>query len=43
MAQIPLTYIHYKLFKNYPIVANVYFWFSICVGPALVCSLYLAC
>lgn len=42
MAQIPLTYIHYKLFKNYPIVANVYFWFSICVGPALVCSLYLA-
>lgn len=42
MAQIPLTYIHYKLFKNYPVLANTYFWFSICVGPALICSLYLA-
>ncbi|KAL6938867.1 hypothetical protein ACO0OL_000487 [Hanseniaspora opuntiae] len=42
MAQIPLTIIHYKLFKNTPILANIYFWFSICVGPALVCSLYLA-
>lgn len=42
MAQLPLTFMHYKLFKNYPIIANLSFWFSICVGPSVVCSLYLA-
>ncbi|XBW38099.1 hypothetical protein QEN19_003690 [Hanseniaspora menglaensis] len=42
MLQIPLTYMHYKLLKNYPVIANISFWFSICVGPSLLCSLYLA-
>lgn len=42
MGQLPLTFLHYKLFKNYPIIANVSFWFSICVGSSFICSVYLA-
>ncbi|KAL6939237.1 hypothetical protein ACO0RG_003070 [Hanseniaspora osmophila] len=41
MLQLPLTWFHYTLFVNNPVLGNCFFWFSICCGPTIVCCLYL--
>ncbi|KAL6942571.1 hypothetical protein ACO0QE_003750 [Hanseniaspora vineae] len=41
MFQLPLTWFHYTLFVNNPVLGNCFFWFSICCGPTTICCLYL--
>ncbi|QOU19035.1 hypothetical protein BRETT_004256 [Brettanomyces bruxellensis] len=42
MFQLPLVQImRSKLFKKYPVLANVFFWDGIVLGPTLLCTMYL--
>lgn len=42
MSQLPLIALsNSKLLKNRPIIGNVLFWIGICLGPSIMCSLYL--
>ncbi len=42
MFQLPLIQImRSKVFKKYPVLANVFFWDGIVLGPTLLCTMYL--
>ena len=42
MLQLPLVALsNSKLLKDRPIFGNVFFWIGICLGPSIMCSLYL--
>lgn len=42
MCQLPLIQLmRSKLFKKYPVIANVFFWFGLLLGPSLLCTTYL--
>ncbi|KAF6014168.1 hypothetical protein HII13_000513 [Brettanomyces bruxellensis] len=42
MFQLPLVQImRSKFFKKYPVLANVFFWDGIVLGPTLLCTMYL--
>ena len=42
MFQLPLIQImRSKFFKKYPVLANVFFWDGIVLGPTLLCTMYL--
>ena len=42
MLQLPLVALsNSKLLRDKPIVGNVLFWIGICLGPSIMCSLYL--
>ena len=42
MFQLPLVQImRSKFFKKYPVLANVFFWDGIVLGPSLLCTMYL--
>ena len=42
MLQLPLIQLmRTKLFKSSPVLANVFFWFGLVLGPTLLCTMYL--
>ncbi|CAL9734217.1 sterol O-acyltransferase 2 [Monosporozyma servazzii] len=42
MLQLPLVSLsNSKLLKDKPVIGNVIFWIGICIGPSVMCSLYL--
>lgn len=42
MLQLPLVALsNSKLLRDRPIIGNVFFWMGICLGPSVMCSLYL--
>ncbi|CAL9728580.1 sterol O-acyltransferase 2 [Monosporozyma unispora] len=42
MLQLPLVSLsNSKLLRDKPIIGNVIFWIGICIGPSVMCSLYL--
>lgn len=42
MLQLPLVIImRTRIFKSYPTVANVFFWFGLFCGPSFLCLAYV--
>ncbi|CCH62884.1 hypothetical protein TBLA_0I02260 [Henningerozyma blattae CBS 6284] len=44
LSQLPATVISENVwpFKNNPVLLNSLFWFGVCTGPTVICTLYLA-